>query len=302
MNNIKEFLEKLKDEFFSMKYSTKAFFITILSFYILKIFWSEEVDDTCINPDIMWSNIITSVPRYILHSFVHANILHIVFNSIALIYFFTKFENQIGSVLLIHIVLVFTILIAVLYSFSAKILSIFFISYWMESCTTGISGVLFSFITIESLQNKTNKNIFREIPSKYNPWILLVVTQLIWPKASFLGHLSGITIGYLYNMGLLDKLMLTHTTIYDLEGRMPFSYGNSTFISHPSPVTLPIHIPNTPQPEFPNTPQQEFPPQPENENDKNGNDKDIYPTDSESEESPKPIYDIDSNRTPLLDV
>jgi len=36
-----------------------------------------------------------------------------------------------------------------------------------------------------------------EIPSKYNPWILLIFTQLIWPKASFLGHLGGIVIGYL---------------------------------------------------------------------------------------------------------
>jgi len=239
-DNIKKNLEKLKRWFLLMPYGTKTIFITILAFYILKIFWSEEVDDTCINPDIMWSNIITSIPRYILHSFVHANILHIVFNSIALIHFSSNFEEHVGSVLLMYIVLVFTILIAVLYSFSAKILSIFFISKWMESCTIGISGVLFSFITIESLQNETIKNIFREIeiPSKYNPWILLVVTQLLWPKASFLGHLSGIAIGYLYNMGLLDKLMPTHPTISEIEKNMPFGDNYSRFITHPGGNSL----------------------------------------------------------------
>ncbi|ORX78764.1 hypothetical protein BCR32DRAFT_246935 [Anaeromyces robustus] len=149
--DIKEALEKLKKWFFLMPAGTKTIFITILSLYILKLFWSGEVEDTCINPEMMWSHIITSC------NFVHASILHIVFNSIALIHFSSNFEKNVGSVLLVYIVLVFSVLIAVIYSFTAEILSIMFISKWVNTCTIGISGVLFSFITIESLQNETIK-------------------------------------------------------------------------------------------------------------------------------------------------
>jgi len=237
--DVRDALEKIKRWFFLMPSGTKAVFITVLSFYILKVFWADEVEDTCINPDIMWSHIITALPRYILHSFVHANILHIVFNSIALIHFSSNFEKHVGSVLLVYIVLLFTVLIAVLYSFTAQFLSIFFISKWMSTCTIGISGVLFSFITIESLQNETIKYINGyEIPSKYNPWILLVFTQLIWPKASFLGHLSGIAVGYLYYKKLLEKIMLTHSTIYSIEQSLPFDL--SSFVVHNGGATLPL--------------------------------------------------------------
>jgi len=237
----KDILEKIKRWFFLMPSGTKAVFITVLSFYILKVFWSDEVEDTCINPDIMWSHIITSIPRYILHSFVHANIFHILFNSIALIHFSSSFERNgdVGSVLLVYFVLVFSVLIAVFYSFTAQVLSIFFISKWMNTCTIGISGVLFSFITIESLKNETIKRVGGfEIPSKYNPWILLLFTQLVWPKASFLGHLGGIVVGYLYNEGFLDKIILQHETILTIEQSLPFEL--SSFVVHNGGAGLPL--------------------------------------------------------------
>jgi len=237
--DVRDALEKTKRWFFLMPSGTKAVFITVLSFYILKVFWVDEVEDTCINPNIMWSHIITALPRYILHSFVHANVLHIVFNSIALIHFSSNFEKHVGSVLLVYIVLVFTVFIAILYSFTAQVFSIFFISKWMNTCTIGISGVLFSFITIESLQNETVKYINGyEIPSRYNPWILLVFTQLLWPKASFLGHLSGIVVGYLYYKGVFEKIMLTHSTIYSIEQSLPLNL--SSFVVHNGGATLPI--------------------------------------------------------------
>ncbi|KAG4096394.1 hypothetical protein H8356DRAFT_1681657 [Neocallimastix lanati (nom. inval.)] len=236
--DVKEAIDKIKKWFFSMPFGTKTIFISILTFYILKVFWVNEIEDTCINPDIMWNHIITSLPRYILHSFIHANVIHIIFNSIALIHFSSNFEKDVGSVLLLYIVFVFTVLIAIFYSFTAKILSILFIDKWMNSCTIGISGVLFAFITIESLQNETIKYIRGiEIPSKYNPLILLVITQLLWPKASFLGHLGGIIVGYLYNLELLDKIMPEHDTIYSIELKLNFS----SMINHPGGVQLPIY-------------------------------------------------------------
>jgi len=269
-----------------MPFGTKSIFITVLSFYILKVFWTDEIEDTCINPDAMWSHIITSLPRYILHSFVHANILHIILNSIALIHFSSNFEKHVGSVLLIYIVLIFTVLIAIVYSFVAQVLSILFINKWMNTCTIGISGVLFSFITIESLNNETVRNVRGiEIPSKYNPWILLVFTQIFWPKASFLGHLSGIIIGYLYNMEILDKIMLDHNTIYSIEQSLPFDL--SSFIVHNGGANLPL-----------------FNDQRSGSNHRYAqlDDDDIFPDDEDEVSSPEKIFDDGnpSSETPFF--
>jgi len=68
--DVKEILEKLKKWFFLMPFGTKSIFISILSFYILKVFWINEIEDTCINPDIMWSNIFTSCKLLLTYIFV----------------------------------------------------------------------------------------------------------------------------------------------------------------------------------------------------------------------------------------
>lgn len=237
--NFQEIKEKIKKWFYLMPSGTKITFCMILSFYILKLFWITEENDTCLNPKAIWGNIIFSLPRLVLHTFVHANILHLLFNSIALIHLCSSFEKHVGTVLLLYLVLIFSILIGIIYSVVAKIFSVLSLTSWMSSCTVGISGVLFSVIVIESLQNETIKQFYGvDIPSKYNHWILLIVCQIIWPRASFLGHLSGIIVGYLYQGDCLNFLMLSHNTIYNIEQKLPLNL--SSFVVHNGGATLPI--------------------------------------------------------------
>jgi len=42
---------------------------------------------------------------------------------------------------------------------------------------------------------------------KYLPWLVLLITTIIFPGASFLGHLSGILVGYLFTKGALNWLL-----------------------------------------------------------------------------------------------
>jgi hypothetical protein len=44
------------------------------------------------------------------------------------------------------------------------------------------------------------------LPVNLGPFLLLVVTKLILPKSSFVGHLSGIVIGYPLAWNVLDFL------------------------------------------------------------------------------------------------
>eukprot|EP00455_Lapot_gusevi_P015793 TRINITY_DN18049_c0_g1_i2.p1 TRINITY_DN18049_c0_g1~~TRINITY_DN18049_c0_g1_i2.p1 ORF type:complete len:218 (-),score=19.95 TRINITY_DN18049_c0_g1_i2:95-709(-) len=68
----------------------------------------------------------------------------------------------------------------------------------------GYSCVVFGWMTIESMAFRgtymTMLGLFA-IPSEFAPFFSLLVTQLIVPNASFIGHLSGILIGYLVSFG-----------------------------------------------------------------------------------------------------
>jgi len=104
-----------------------------------------------------------------------------------------------------------------------------FLSYFIwnlfgyaEGCAVGFSGVLFGLIVIQTaLSNAEKQSILGlfEVPAKLYPWALLIFMQVIVPNASFMGHLSGILVGYLYIYGGLDKLKLSPSTLNKIESR-----------------------------------------------------------------------------------
>ena len=67
--------------------------------------------------------------------------------------------------------------------------------------SVGFSGVLFSLAVQESyLAGTTSRSLFGmvNVPSKYYPWAMLVVMQVLMPNVSFVGHLCGLLIGFLH--------------------------------------------------------------------------------------------------------
>ena len=82
-------------------------------------------------------------------------------------------------------------------------------SYLMQPAI-GYSGVLFAYIFIEchhaTVQSRSFFGFF-SVPSKLYPWIILVVMQFVMPNISFVGHLSGILVGYMAVYGVMDLLM-----------------------------------------------------------------------------------------------
>jgi hypothetical protein len=88
------------------------------------------------------------------------------------------------------------------------------------------------------------------VPAKAYPWLLLVIWQLLVPHASFLGHLTGLLLGQLYVMGLLEWAMLSSGAYHRIE-RSPLCakcmHSSSSFIAHagggggdsPLPVSRP---------------------------------------------------------------
>ncbi|GMH23030.1 hypothetical protein Nepgr_024873 [Nepenthes gracilis] len=145
--------------------------------------------------------------------FFHGSLLHVLFNMLALVPLGSELERIMGSVRMLLVIIllatssaVFQILIALVVAHNP------FHHYanFMNECSIGFSGVLFSMIVIEtSLSGVQSRSIFGlfNVPAKWYAWILLVVFQLLVSNVSLLGHLCGILSGFAYIYGLLNFLI-----------------------------------------------------------------------------------------------
>jgi len=141
--------------------------------------------------------------RTVTGAFSHLNILHLLFNMMSL-WSLGGLEHMLGIV----VYLKFTFILMI----GSMLIMIFFIylssNYFnrpqdKETYTLGYSGVVFGWMSISSIVGPSNWNILGlPIPTALAPFVSLILTQLIIPNASFVGHLAGIVIGYLIAFGV----------------------------------------------------------------------------------------------------
>eukprot|EP00884_Botryococcus_braunii_P006607 jgi/Botrbrau1/15948/Bobra.0260s0009.1 len=72
----------------------------------------------------------------------------------------------------------------------------------------GYSCVIFGWMAVLSLQGSATFSFlgFMNLPMAWAPFLSLVFTSIVVPRASFVGHLSGILVGYCLAGGLFDWL------------------------------------------------------------------------------------------------
>jgi len=74
-----------------------------------------------------------------------------------------------------------------------------------ETYSLGYSCVVFGWMTIYSIRAESNISLFGlSIPPLLFPFASLIFTQFLIPNASFVGHLSGIVIGFFIAFHLFD--------------------------------------------------------------------------------------------------
>ncbi|GAB2220817.1 hypothetical protein Droror1_Dr00008491 [Drosera rotundifolia] len=143
----------------------------------------------------------------------HSSLLHVMFNMLALVPLGSELERIMGSIRMLHMIILlatssalFHILIALLAAYNPLHHYVNF----MNECSIGFSGVLFSMIVIETslsgIQSRSVLGLF-EVPAKWYAWILLLVFQLLMSNVSLLGHLCGILSGFAYTYGLFTYLL-----------------------------------------------------------------------------------------------
>lgn len=149
--------------------------------------------------------------RVILSPFFHGDDWHLYYNMLSFSVKSRSLEKKYGPYYFAILIGVFTVSTSLMYLVIEYLsFRIFRMSYALDSCVIGFSGVIFALkvLTTNELANGTLYSFdSTQVPSKYAYWIELVIIQLITPNASFAGHLAGILVGLLYLYGPLKNLI-----------------------------------------------------------------------------------------------
>jgi len=151
--------------------------------------------------------------RVVTAGFFHVGILHLALNMISMQSLGQHLENVLGSFLLGYIVLLFNACVGGLHFIISVILSRYLDSAEYEhQCSVGFSGVLFALLTVRcsSLSDsQSQSSVFglTSVPTRFYPWVLLLALQFLMPNISFIGHLSGIFVGYFFTFGIFQPII-----------------------------------------------------------------------------------------------
>ncbi|KAJ8639386.1 hypothetical protein MRB53_016080 [Persea americana] len=151
--------------------------------------------------------------RMITSAFSHISVLHLVFNMSAL--WSLGVVEQLGHIGLgVEFYLQYTLVLVVLSGALVLgayhvLIQKFRIDYFRRVTAVGYSCVVFGWMTILAVKQPSSKLDlfgFLSLPISFAPFESLIFTSIIVPQASFVGHLSGIVVGYSIAWGLIHGM------------------------------------------------------------------------------------------------
>ncbi|KAJ3426963.1 rhomboid-like protein [Anaeramoeba flamelloides] len=233
MSSEQPFSERLVGYFRSTPFISRMIMIICITLYIIGIFVEIPAFKICMIPSLITSSIV-NVYRVFTFPFFHGGFLHLLFNMMSFRGMAMSLENIIGSVNMFFLTLIFIVfdgIVGYLLSYGCATILNWDAPY--ENCLVGFSGVIFGMVVIETkLSKQKTRSIFGfvTVPNKYYPWILLIVLQLLLQSVSFVGHLSGLLVGYLYTFGKFNCLFLSPKNLQRVESKMEKISNSNNFI------------------------------------------------------------------------
>lgn len=241
----------MRDYIISMNICTKGIVLIVIGVYILS---SLKIID-CVQFGLIPRLIAESMRHwYRLFAFpwFHLSLLHLFFNTMAFVPLGNSLEKVVGSIQFVHLIIIFGVFAGLIHTLLSMTGSILHLSYLLGdiySSSCGLSGVIFGLIVIDTyLTSQTMRYVFLfAVPSYIYPWALLGFIQLLVPGVSFMGHLSGMLVGYLYVWGLLRWAQLPKSVLQKIENLTWLKCFTRApgFKTHPEEI-LPMSLPASP--------------------------------------------------------
>lgn len=170
-------------------------------------------------PSLLFSLQLNNLSFY---SMLHNDILHWLFNMLALFLPLSAFERSHGTVHTGVTLNLLTVIAGIQYCLVGSIVC-------PNTQVIGISGIVFLLMTFTAFHEHTVKPVLHvarisghslQIPTLYSPFLVLAVTAILFPGSLFWGHLAGISTGYLLAKGYLKVLYPPSWIILAIEKRL----------------------------------------------------------------------------------
>jgi membrane associated rhomboid family serine protease len=142
--------------------------------------------------------------RIISAAFTHGGLMHIGMNMLSFLQIGSGLEPLFGSLQYFFILCVFTLFVGFFYIAICVLLAYTWDYGYMFNSAVGLSGVIFAMAVDEStLSPHPTRSIFGlfQVPTRLYPWVLMIFLSLVMPNISFIGHLSGVLVGFVHSMG-----------------------------------------------------------------------------------------------------
>jgi membrane associated rhomboid family serine protease len=169
--------------------------------------FGEALSITAVSPSTVFGQL--QFYRVVTAAFTHGGLLHVGMNMLSLVSLGSSLEPLFGSLGFFFLTLLYTVLVGLLYCCLGALASLASASFWYGSAV-GFSGVLFAYAVDEtSLSPTPTRSVFGlfTVPTRYYPWVLMLLLQVLLPNVSLLGHLAGILVGLCHSAGLLKLLL-----------------------------------------------------------------------------------------------
>lgn len=180
-----------------------AYLPTLLISYLRPFLSTFKARNACIIPAVIVSSR-SQYKRLILAAFTHLSDIHVLYNCSSLLYKGVALEPVMGSLPFFGLILYLALTSHIFYvgvAFAARSVGI---HSTVNTCVSGFSAVLFGLKVILNANPRyarvSRSSMFgMQMPAgPIAPWFELVITSVVMPNVSFLGHLCGIFAGLSY--------------------------------------------------------------------------------------------------------
>ncbi len=174
----------------------------------LRLFNWPSTQSSCISVHTVWYQ--GQWERVVLAPFVHGDSWHLYYNMASFMWKSRTLERHFGTSYYAYLTTVFTVLCSLTYLLlNFAIAETFDSLSYVKSCAVGFSGVIFAMKVVTThLEPPGMAGVFGiPVPKRIAVWGELIVISILFPRASFTGHLAGILVGLVFVSGPLKQIM-----------------------------------------------------------------------------------------------